>query len=269
MPSPTSVISTKLSLFILKKTGIVVVPGQQALLENRIELLCKDHGFPNADKLLEALEKPSSGELLSTFISNITINESLWFRDGHPFEIMVHLLKEQLGHYSKVRIWSAACSTGQEPYSLAIKLAEAKVPLNKYEIFASDLSPKVIEQAKSGRYDEFSISRGLSKELLLKYFHQQESQWVIQPELRKNLDFKEVNLSEKIAHLGQFNMVLIRNVLIYFSDEFRKNLIQRIYDQLLPGGIVFVGGCESILDVHPHLKLKNLNNTLYYQKEAP
>jgi chemotaxis protein methyltransferase CheR len=185
----------------------------------------------------------------------MTTNESSFFRDGKPFEqlrqIVLPKLRENAGARRTLRIWSAACSNGQEPYTIAMTLLEdaAKNPGWKYDIVATDLAAKVVEKARLGIYSQFEAQRGMPIQLLLKYFAANpDTSWQVKEELRSMVQFRTQNLLEDFAALGTFDLIFCRNVLIYFDEPTKAATIDRLSTRLQPSGFLFLGSTESILE---------------------
>jgi len=182
----------------------------------------------------------------------MTTNETSFFRDSHPFDTLrkslLPPLIERRAAARTLRIWSAACSTGQEPYSLAMMIKDNFPILSgwKVEIVATDLSPSVLERAREGVYSQFEVQRGLPIQMLMKHFDQQEPNWQIKRELRQTVNFRALNLLEDFSALGQFDVVLCRNVLIYFDQPTKTRILGAIARRIAPDGVLLLGGAESV-----------------------
>ena len=183
----------------------------------------------------------------------MTTNESFFFRDNRPFDqfkdiVLPHLLEARAAR-KQIRVWSAACSSGQEPYTLAMILKEEADKLAGWniEIIATDLSTEILDKAKTGLYSQFEVQRGLPITLLMKYFTQEGEKWRIGDEIRKMVTYKPFNLLESPAQLGTFDVVFCRNVLIYFDQKTKGEVLERIA-QIMPGdGFLYLGGAETVL----------------------
>jgi chemotaxis protein methyltransferase CheR len=190
--------------------------------------------------------------LVNEVVESMTTNESMFFRDSKPFEQLTQLVLPALKAAGKttIRIWSAACSTGQEPYSIAITLKEeaSKYPGLKAEIYATDLAEKVLERARSGVYSQFEVQRGLPITLLMKYFAQVAgNQWQVNEAIRSMVTYAPANLLTSYAALGRFDIIFCRNVLIYFDEKTKSDALERMAGILNPPGYLFLGGAESTL----------------------
>jgi chemotaxis protein methyltransferase CheR len=267
--------------YIEKSCGIALGDEKAYLVENRLAGLLVETGCSSfGDLHRKAVAEPALG-LRDKIVDAMTTNDTSWFRDGYPFEILETEIFKQFaqdlaaGRRTRVRIWCAASSTGQEPYSIAIKLQEfsRKVTTTlagSTEIIATDLSPSVLFLAVAGRYDQISISRGMPQEIRDRYFTAVGKLWVLNEAVRKMVVFKKVNLQDNFTALGKFDLIFCRNVLIYFSDAFKRQLLSRFADSLNPGGIFFLGASESMSNYSDRFTMINQNRHIYYQlsKEA-
>jgi chemotaxis protein methyltransferase CheR len=222
------------------------------LVTSRLNRLIREFEIGSFGELMSRLRRERHSKLRERIVDAMTTNETLWFRDTYPFEV---LRQYALPEFSKkrpmqLRIWSAACSSGQEPYSISMTIQEylasrpGSLPSNT-QIIATDISPTVLAAANSGIYEKMSLSRGLSEERRQRHFIQRGDSWEVRPELRNRVTFRELNLLESYASLGRFDIVFCRNVLIYFSAERKRDILTRIACTLNPGGYLFLGGSES------------------------
>lgn len=240
--------------FLEEKSGIVLGDNKQYLVTSRLRRLQDEQGIKSLTELMERIQAQPRGTLQEQVVDAMTTNETLWFRDVYPFKVMKdkvlpELLEQQPAQ--SLRIWSAACSSGQEPYSLAMTLDEyerahfgQKVSA---QIIATDLSPTMLKASQSAEYDNLAIARGLSEERLQRYFDKTaEGRWAVKAKLKKNVEFRPLNLLDSYAGLGKFDVVFCRNVLIYFSAEAKKDILTRIHATLKPGGYLFLGASEAL-----------------------
>lgn len=262
--------------YIEKHCGIHLDESKAYLIENRLLTMMIENGCRSYSEFYTKALNDQTHTLRDKIIDAMTTNETLWFRDASPykilqFELLPLFLKEFIAGTKKtIRIWSAACSTGQEPYSIAMIVNEfARTnPLlhpSKVEIIATDISPTVLFLAKAARYDTLAISRGLSDELRNRYFEQSGKVWVLKDTIKNMVTFKKLNLQEDITSLGHFDIVFIRNVLIYFSDEFKKDLLNRIASRLRPDGFLIVGASESVSNYSNIFSMLTHDRALYYK----
>jgi len=206
-------------------------------------------------ELLRAMQSGPRSGLYQQVIDAMTTNETLWFRDGYPFEVMKNkVLPELTQKYpnQRLRIWSAACSSGQEPFSLSMMVDEYERSnpgqlRAGVQIVATDLSVSMLEACKRGEYDALSMGRGLSLERQQRYFEKLDgARWRIKQPVRQRVEFRQLNLLDSYALLGKFDVVFCRNVLIYFSAEVKKDILRRIHATLKPGGYLFLGASEAL-----------------------
>jgi chemotaxis protein methyltransferase CheR len=245
-----------LAIFLKKATGIILATDKAYLVESRLASVAACHSHASVRDLVEALKAFPSEALRRDVIEAMTTNETSFFRDGTPFEIMKsHVLPQfQASRASarRLRIWCAAASTGQEPYSLAMLLAEhaAKFPGWTFEILATDIDTVALRKASEGIYSKFEIQRGLPITHLVKYFEQTgPDTWRVKPALRKMITFRQLNLLDARASAGLFDIVFCRNVLIYFDLPTKGAILKQLGTQLTDDGYLFLGGAETVLGI--------------------
>jgi chemotaxis protein methyltransferase CheR len=235
---------------VYERTAIVLDAGKEYLVESRLSPIAHANGFPSIDDLCKHLNagRPS---LIAEVVEAMTTNETSFFRDHHPFEalrqvILPSLLKAR-ADVRKLRIWCAACSTGQEPFSLAILLSEYFPQLTSWDvrIDATDIAKAVLSRAKAGRYGQIEVNRGLSAGLLVKYFHRDGLEWEVQHSLKKIVRFEELNLIGKWPARERYDLVLLRNVLIYFDQATKISILTKLRPQLANDGYLVLGGSET------------------------
>lgn len=241
-----------IATLLKERSGLALTADKGYLLDTRLQPIAKAHGLADARALIAKLRSNPPAALLNDVIESMTTNESLFFRDGKPFEALVKSLLPAFKEAGKtnIRIWSAACSTGQEPYSIAmtVKEEEAKYPGLNVQLYATDLAEKVLERARQGIFTQFEVQRGLPITMLMKYFSQVEnSQWQIKEPLRKMVTYATGNLLTSYAALGKFDIIFCRNVLIYFDEKTKADVLDRMAAILNPPGYLFLGGAETIL----------------------
>ncbi|EXJ16902.1 Chemotaxis protein methyltransferase CheR [Imhoffiella purpurea] len=230
---------------------MVLGENRQYLVSSRLSRLLDEFGFENVGILLKSLRQSKNPALKSRVIDAMTTNETSWFRDTYPFEILRQVVLPELAAKQKpIKVWSAACSSGQEPYSIAMVVAEWEgtfPPKNtSVSILATDLSESVLSEARSGVYDGLSIVRGLSTERRQRFFETVENGHRIKSEIQRRVRFQKLNLMDSYAMLGKFDIVFCRNVLIYFSAETKRRIFDGIARQMDPGGYLFVGASEAV-----------------------
>jgi len=242
------------------RSGLVLSSEKHYLVESRLLPVARKAGLFNLTGLVAKLRAPGAEPLIVEVVEAMTTNESFFFRDKLPFEhfrdtIMPALLSARATS-RRIRIWCAAAATGQEPYSLAIALKEMAKDLRgwRVEIIATDLSTEVLEKAKSGIYSQFEVQRGLPALMLIKYFAQIGENWQIAPELRSMVKFMPFNLLGDFARLGRFDLVLCRNVLIYFDQPTKVGVLERIADATERDGFLMLGGAETVVGLTDRFK---------------
>ena len=245
-----------LAAMLKRLSGLVLAPDKTYLVESRLLPVSRKHGMETLDALVAALRTaPETGPLVKEVVDAMTTNESFFFRDLKPFDqfkqlVLPRLMQARAG-VKKIRIWSAACSSGQEPYSLSMILREegAKLAGWRFEIMATDISAEMLEKSKAGLYSQFEVQRGLPVTLLVKYFTQMGDKWKIDPSLREIIQFREFNLLNDPQLLGQFDVVYCRNVLIYFDNDTKRAILDRIAKVLASDGYLYLGGAETVLGI--------------------
>ncbi len=264
----------KFRQFLEQQCGIVLGENKKYLVRSRLAALLYKFNYPSTDALIDVVVKGYDRTLLQSVIDAMTTNETLWFRDSYPFDLLIKDLLPKLAEKSqRIRIWSAACSSGQEPYSIAMSILEYQKQRpgalrGGVEIIATDLSSEMLEKSEQGIYDELSLARGLSPQRRQAFFQTHASgQMQLRPEVRRMVSFKSLNLLSSYASLGRFDVVFCRNVLIYFSAEVKQKILQQIAAQLQPSGVLFLGASESISAASDFYAMVKCHPGLYYQKK--
>jgi len=241
--------------FLKTKAGIVITAEKTYLVENRLAPIARKYGMATATDVLAALRKLPPPALVNDVLDAMTTNETLFFRDQRPFDqfrdtIVPDLLARNAAS-KRIRIWCAACSSGQEPYSLAMLFNElgAKVDGWRLEIVATDISKGILDKARAAEYSQFEVQRGLPITMLVKYFEQSGEAWRLKPEIKNKVSFREFNLLDNPRALGQFDVVFCRNVLIYFDQPTKAEILARIAGVMPSDGYLFLGGAETVLGV--------------------
>lgn len=265
------------SRYVHKISGIYIDKNKGYLFETRLGEIIEKNGLSSFGELYKkASTEPGKG-LEKKIIDAISTNETLFFRDTGPFDVLQHkilpdLIDRRTAKSSsllptQIRIWSAACSTGQEVFSIAVVLKELLPDLKKYNIklLGTDISDAAVAKASYGQYNKFEIERGLSKDKLQKYFSPNGNSWKIKDEIRVMATFRKLNLMLPFAGLGKFDIVFCRNVAIYFTVEDRKKLYEKIADILAPDGYLIIGSSESLTGVCPKFKPQRHIRSIFYQ----
>lgn len=250
-----------LSALIKERSGIALSSDKTYLLENRLGPLAAQRRLNDIAGLVAQMKSVRDEQLIRDVVEAMTTNESLFFRDGKPFELLRTVILPRIvaarPKERPLRIWSAACSSGQEAYSIAITLLEEEALLagRPVEIVATDIANSMLVKAKAGVYSQFEVQRGLPIRLLLKYFTQKGTNWEIAPRLRSMVSFRQHNMLGECAGLGRFDIVFCRNVLIYFDEPTKKGVIERIAQVLAPDGVLLLGAVETIIGLSTRLEI--------------
>lgn len=239
---------------LLKDRSGLVLSGDKAyLVESRLLPITRRIGLASLSELIAQLKAPGAEKLIVDVVEAMTTNESFFYRDKVPFDhfrefVLPSLIKER-SNQRRLRIWCAAASTGQEPYSLAMIVKDMANQLAgwRIEILGTDLSTEVLEKAKAGIYSQFEVQRGLPIQQLVKYFTQQGETWKISPEIRGMVHYRPLNLLANFSALGNFDIVFCRNVLIYFDQPTKIDVLERIARVIEPDGYLVLGAAETVV----------------------
>ncbi len=257
--------------FLEDASGIVLGDNKQYLVTSRLTKFISDSEIDSFGTLMKRMK--TDNKLRNRMMDAMTTNETSWFRDVYPFDILKEkLLPELVKTPSRtIRIWSAACSTGQEPYSLSMMVQEylqskpGNLSTDTVQIIGTDISPSVLSIAKSGVYEGVAVSRGLPKERKSRFFREVNDGWEVSADIKKRVNFRELNLMQKYTLLGRFDIIYCRNVLIYFSTELKRDILSRMAQSLNPGGFLVLGGSESITNYSDEFNLIRWRNGVIYQ----
>lgn len=263
--------------YVEKETSISLAEDKVYLVETRLREIMNQEGIADFTELHKRLTSFQQKELQGKVLDAMTTNETLWFRDSQPFDVFRdHLLPAysqeiKQGKRKKIRIWSAACSSGQEPYSMVMSFMEAarlnsSLRLDHLEILATDFSDEALAKAKKGVYGGMAMSRGLPDGFQERYFTQVGSKFEVNRELKDRIVFRKFNLQDSFVMMGSFDIILTRYVLIYFTDDFKREVLRKAHGALDPGGVLFVGSSESLPEGTPGYSLIRAGRSTYYQK---
>ena len=249
--------------------AIVIDADKDYLAEGRLAHVMAREGFSSIDEFLLQLEQQNFGQLHRLVVDSMTNNETWFFRDFQPFEALKgRILPELMERRANKRItfWSAASSSGQEPYSLAMSLRENKA-LGGWStpILATDLSEAILERARAGIYSQMEVGRGLPAPLLAKYFTQDGLRWGLKPEIRKTVEFRPLNLVGPWPSLPAVDVLFLRNVLIYFERDTRRKIFEKIRTVLQPDGYLIMGAAETTMGVDESFERIPFGKTAYYR----
>jgi chemotaxis protein methyltransferase CheR len=243
-----------------ERSGLDLSADKQYLVESRLIPLTRRAGLPGITELVQKLKAGSAEALTAEVVEAMTTNETFFFRDKIPFdhlrETMLPELLQSRASRRSLRIWCAASSTGQEPYSIAMCLKELGATLSgwRVDILATDLSQGVLEKSRSGMFSQFEVQRGLPIQLLVKYFTQCGELWQLNPDIRAMVQHRQLNLLQDFAHLGTFDIVFCRNVLIYFDQETKTGVFEGLARAIEPDGFMVLGAAESVVGISDAFK---------------
>lgn len=246
---------TYLAGVLKDRSGLIVTPDKTYLFETRLGPVARKHGHGDVCALITAMRAGRNEALIGEVVDAMTTNETSFFRDRYPFEamrtaILPDLIRRRAPQRS-LRIWSAACSTGQEAFSLAMMLREHFPTLSewKVEIVGTDISPTVLVRAREGAFSTFEVQRGLPAQYLVRHFTQDGDRWLLKPEIRNRVTFRLFNLLTDMSALGTFDVIFCRNVLIYFDLPAKALVLEGLHGRLAPDGALILGGSESVFGI--------------------
>lgn len=277
MPDAISALEFKqLRDLIEKLSGISLGDEKAYLVETRLAGLLAESGCADFGAFCRMAANDHTPQLRDRIVDAMTTNETLWFRDTHPFTILQEKLLPPLaedlaqGSRYRIRIWSGACSTGQEPYSIAMAIHEfcrlrPALKPDQFEILATDISPSALLVAKMGRYDQAAIARGLPDHLRDRYFRREGNVWIVDDQVKRLITFRKFNLQDAMDPLGHFDIVFLRYVAIYFSDTFKQLIYRGIAELLTPRGHLLISAVESLRGISEDFDQQNHGGGTYYQ----
>ena len=258
---------------LIRRSGISLVAGKEYLVESRLAAVAQKLKLPSAVEVIAQLRRTNAGPIVDAVIEAMTTNETSFFRDVYPFEMLRDVVipeRLKVGAPGRpIHIWCGASSTGQEPYTIAIVLRESfgVEAANRFRIVATDISLDVLERAKEGVYSQFEVNRGLSPQQLARHFEQVGSSFRVRPEVKKMIEFKPVNLVEAWPDFPTLDIVFLRNVLIYFEDQTKRVILSRINKLLAPRGFLFLGGAETTMGLSEGFERRQLEKAVVYQRQ--
>jgi chemotaxis protein methyltransferase CheR len=260
---------------IRQRSAIVLDEGKERLVEARLASLVREHGALSITDLISRLKNQPYGPLHRQVVEAMTTNETSFFRDLLPYEalrkVLIPELMQKRETERRLTIWSAASSTGQEPYSLSMMLRDHfPTMVNSWavNILGTDISSEVLKRARLGNYSQLEVNRGLPAALLVKYFHKEGVYWRINDDIRKMVEFREMNLAEPWPPIPQADIIMLRNVLIYFDVETKKLILSRIRQVLRPDGYLFMGGAETTLNLDNAYEPVQIDKTVCYRLKS-
>jgi chemotaxis protein methyltransferase CheR len=263
--------------FLRSACGIDLGANKQYLVATRVRRILLESNLGSLGALTTAIASEGNGLLRQKVIDAMTTNETFWFRDVYPFQYLATTVIPEISaqrQSGKIKVWSAACSTGQEPYSISMvfdEVARSKFgrPFCDGEVLGTDLSSLVLDLAKEGCYDRITLARGLSDERRKEFFTPlSEELWQIKPAIRNRVRFRPINLQDSYFSLGKFDLIYCRNVLIYFSADLKIRILKKLHASLVTGGYLFLGSSESITGLNDYYEMINCNPGIAYRAKA-
>lgn len=270
MPSTFDYISN----LVKQKSAIVLESGKSYLIESRLSPVARDYGLDSIEELVSLLQKPNATAVVQKVVDAMTTNETSFFRDVHPFQalktkIIPDLIRNRASSRT-LNIWSNACSSGQEVYTIAMTIKESFPDLRGWNVklIASDLSSKILEKAKSGNFTQTEVNRGLPMPLLLKYFSKNGIQWKISDEIRNMVEFRPLNLIDPFPNFGaKMDIVFLRNVLIYFDPATKTSILNRVHSTMNSDSYLFLGGAETTMNLNVKFRKEQIASAVCYRPE--
>lgn len=256
-----------------QRSGIVLGEGKQYLVTSRLTALMRDNNMESLGQLVDKLQGGFSSTLLQSVIDAMTTNETMWFRDNYPFDVLEKQIFPEAGGMAPLSIWCAACSTGQEPYSVAMVADEYRQknrmkPFAGVRILATDIASSVLASAKEGVYDSLAMARGLSEVRKKSYFEPVENGRLrVRQAIRQQVMFQSLNLLNMPYSVGPFDVIFCRNVLIYFDPQVKNQVLNALGDRLRKGGYLFVGGSESLGDAGSRFEMIRCSPGIVYRRK--
>lgn len=260
-----------ISALVRNKSAIVLDIQKSYLVESRLSPIVRQRGLASIGELVKELRKPTSRRLADEVVEAMTTNETSFFRDLHPFNALktkvLPELIEKRKNKRKLTIWSNACSSGQEPYTIAMLIREEFPELDGWDlrIIATDLSRKIIDRAKSGAFNQTEVNRGLPMQMLMKYFTREGMQWILKDQVREMVEFSVHNLLDPWLAMPPIDVVFLRNVLIYFDVDAKKQILKKIHNTAATDGYLFLGSAETTMNLDVPFVRQSIDNSVCYR----
>jgi chemotaxis protein methyltransferase CheR len=260
---------TFVSTMVRREASIVLAPGKEYLVEARLIPVARAVGAANVNEFLAELQRRPNPTNQRRIIDALTTNETSWFRDREPFNALTDVVLPDLikarASTRKIRIWSAASSSGQEAYSLAILMQENLPPGWSYEIMGTDISTEMVKRAEAAEYSQVEVNRGLPASQLVQYFERAGAHWRITAPLRRNVSFRLMNLTAPLPAMQPFDVIFLRNVLIYFDVATKRTVLQNMSRLLRPDGLLFLGAAETTIGIDDNYERVAAGRTSAYR----
>jgi chemotaxis protein methyltransferase CheR len=263
-----------ISGLVRRDAAIVLETGKEYLVEARLLPLARQSGIPTVSEYVNRAQQRPEPDTHRRIVDALTTNETSFFRDGEPFkQLVTTVLPDMVTRRTasrNLKIWSAACSSGQEPYTLAMVLQDALPVGWSFDIAATDISVEILRRAEAGQYSQLEVNRGLPATLLVRHFERVGANWMVSPALRRSVSFKRLNLAAPFPAMGPFDIVFIRNVLIYFDVETKRSVLHRVASTLRPDGWLFLGSAETTIGIDERFERVVAGRTSAYRlRSAP
>ena len=253
---------------VYSEVGIVLEDNKQYLLEGRLQPLALKLGLGSVNELCSTLRNTKDTDVKRMIAEAMTTNETYFFREPQHYDAIKNLLlprlRSEIGQSRKMRFWSAAASTGQEAFSLAMMLLEQGIESSRIQILGTDFSSKVVERAKEGLFHQIEVNRGLPTSLLVKYFRRVGTNWQLNEKVKELAKFETLDLRGSMRLMGPFDLVFCRNVMIYFDVETKKQLMREIHSTLFRGGWLLIGGAETPTGLDEFFQEQKIGSTTIY-----
>ncbi|GAA3261296.1 CheR family methyltransferase [Dactylosporangium siamense] len=263
-----------ISGLVRRDAAIVLEAGKEYLVEARLLPLARQSGLPSVSEFVARAQQRPEPEVHRKIVDALTTNETSFFRDGEPFKQLVDTVLPDLlvrrATTRSIKVWSAASSSGQEPYTIAMVLHDNLPPGWSFEITGTDISTEMLTRAEAGQYTQLEVNRGLPAPLLVKHFERSGAHWQVAQGLRKHVAFRRLNLAAPFPSMGPFDIVFIRNVLIYFDVQTKRTVLQRVAGTLRPDGWLFLGSAETTIGIDDRFERVVAGRTSAYKlRTAP
>ncbi|MET7420686.1 CheR family methyltransferase [Dactylosporangium sp. NPDC005555] len=263
-----------ISGLVRRDAAIVLEAGKEYLVEARLLPLARQSGLPSVSEFVARAQQRPEPEIHRKIVDALTTNETSFFRDGEPFKQLVDTVLPDLlvrrATTRSIKVWSAASSSGQEPYTIAMVLQDNLPPGWSFDIIGTDISTEMLTRAEAGQYTQLEVNRGLPAPLLVKHFERNGAHWQVAQALRKHTSFRRLNLAAPFPSMGPFDIVFIRNVLIYFDVQTKRTVLQRVAGTLRPDGWLFLGSAETTIGIDDRFERVVAGRTSAYKlRTAP
>ncbi|MEZ5225611.1 MAG: protein-glutamate O-methyltransferase CheR [Acidimicrobiales bacterium] len=260
---------TYIRQIVRAESAISLDVSKSYLVEARLKPIMREQKLGSFDELVSLLRRQQRGPLVDRVIDAMTTNETSWLRDAHPFDVLIKSILPDLANKrgnEPIQIWSAACSSGQEPYSIAMLVAEHLPHLQRQvKIFATDLSTEMLAKAKEGSYTQLEVNRGMPAPMLMRHFNRAGTHWQVKPELKAMIQFRQHNLDQPFTGIPTSDVVLMRNVLIYFESDVKRSILEKVRKVLRPDGHLILGASETTVGVDASWRRELISKTSIYR----